>query len=96
MNWSASMTSFREFNALAASRGDGLRPKLRDLLERAAESPFSETQVRHDGMLQAGPSPQSETWEASKIATFSRESRPVKIEPLTAKQRKATPQPRLK
>ena len=85
------MTSFREFNALAASRGDGLHPKLRELLERAAQSPFSQTQVRHDGMLQAGPSPQSEVREASNIAALPRESRPVEIEPLAAKQRKSVP-----
>jgi hypothetical protein len=90
------MTSFREFNALAASRGDGLDPKLRELLERAAQSPFSETQVRHDGMLQAGPSPQSEAREASNIAVLPRESRPVEIDPLTAKQRRSAPQTRVK
>jgi hypothetical protein len=90
------MTSFREFDALAAARGDGLHPKLRDLLERAAQSPFSEQQVRHDGMLQAGPSPQSEAREASNIATFPRESRPVEIEPLTAGQRRSAAQARVK
>ena len=54
------MTSSNQFNAFAASRGEGLHPKLRDLLERAAASPLSETSVRHDGMLQAGPNPASE------------------------------------
>jgi hypothetical protein len=47
------------FNAIAASRGDGLHPKLRELLERTAASPYSEVVVRHDGMIQAGPNPQS-------------------------------------
>ncbi|QPF90111.1 hypothetical protein [Bradyrhizobium commune] len=51
--------SFSHFNALAAARGDGLDPKLRALLERAAVSPHSEVMVRSDGMLQAGPNPGS-------------------------------------
>jgi hypothetical protein len=54
------MTSLSGFSAFAASRGEGLHPKLRDLLERAATFPFSEVGVRHDGMLQAGPTPKSE------------------------------------
>jgi len=49
--------SLASFNAIAAARGDGLDPKLRELLERAAVSPHSEVVVRADGMLQAGPSP---------------------------------------
>ena len=55
------MTTSNQFNAFAASRGEGLHPKLRDLLERVAASPFSEVSIRHDGMLQAGPNPASET-----------------------------------
>jgi hypothetical protein len=55
------MTSTNQFNAFAASRGDGLHPKLRDLLKREAEFPFSEIAIRRDGMLQAGPNPESET-----------------------------------
>jgi hypothetical protein len=54
------MTSLNRFNEFAAARGDGLHPKLRDLLARSAASPFSEVSVRNDGMLQAGPSPASE------------------------------------
>jgi hypothetical protein len=54
------MTSSNQLNAFADSRGEGLHPKLRDLLERAAASPFSEVSIRHDGMLQAGPNPASE------------------------------------
>jgi hypothetical protein len=54
------MTSFHQFSVFAASRGEGLHPKLRALLERAAASPFSEVSMRHDGLMQAGPSPESE------------------------------------
>ena len=54
------MTSLLEFSAIAASRGEGLHPKLRDLLERFAMLPNSEV-MRYDGMLQAGPSPASES-----------------------------------
>ena len=45
------MTSSNEFNAFAASRGEGLHPKPRDLLERVAAAPFSEVTIRKDGML---------------------------------------------
>jgi hypothetical protein len=51
------MTSSNQFNAFVAARGEGLHPKLRDLLERAVASPHSDVSVRHDGLLQAGPSP---------------------------------------
>jgi hypothetical protein len=54
------MTSFHQFSVFAASRGEGLHPKLRALLERAAASPFSEVSRRHDGLIQAGPNPDSE------------------------------------
>jgi hypothetical protein len=54
------MTCFHQFSAFAASRGEGLHPKLRALLERAAASPLSEVSMRHDGLIQAGPSPDSE------------------------------------
>ena len=53
------MMSLSNFNAIAAAHGDGLDPKLRELLERAAASPHSEVVARSDGMLQAGPSPRS-------------------------------------
>jgi Glyoxalase/Bleomycin resistance protein/Dioxygenase superfamily len=52
--------TFDEFGAFAASRGDGMHPKLRELFERAATFPFSEVTVRPDGLLQAGPNPHSE------------------------------------
>jgi hypothetical protein len=52
------MTSLLRFSAIAASRGEGLHPELRDLLERAAT--FPNTEVMHrDGMLQAGSPPAS-------------------------------------
>jgi len=54
------MTDFHQFSVFAASRGEGLHPKLRALLERAAVSPFSEVSIRHDGLIQAGPGPDSE------------------------------------
>jgi hypothetical protein len=70
------MTSSDQFNAFAASRGEGLHPKLRSLLERAAASPFSETSVRHDGMLQAGPNPASESVATSgAVVSFNPETR---------------------
>jgi hypothetical protein len=40
------MTFFHQFSVFAASRGEGLHPKLRALLERAAASPFSEVSMR--------------------------------------------------
>jgi hypothetical protein len=54
------MTSPDQFNAFLASRGEGLHPRLRELLERTAAAPFSEVARRQDGMLQAGPYPESE------------------------------------
>jgi hypothetical protein len=54
----------------AASRGEGLHPKLRDLLKREAEIPFSEIAIRRDGMLQAGPNPESETVVSSVNVTL--------------------------
>jgi hypothetical protein len=48
-----------KFHAIAALRGDGLRPELQALFERLAIDPcFS---VRDDGKTQAGPDPASET-----------------------------------
>ena len=70
------MASLTEFSAFAASRGEGLHPKLRDLLERAAAFPFSEVGVRHDGMLQAGPTPKSEKLGSpSNVISFLQERR---------------------
>jgi hypothetical protein len=68
------MTSFHQFSVLAASRNEGLHPKLRALLERAAASPFSEVSMRKDGLIQAGPSPDSEVVSLrDNVTPFSRE-----------------------
>jgi hypothetical protein len=68
------MTSFHQFSVLAASRGEGLHPKLRALLERRTASPFSEVSIRRDGMIQAGPSPDSELVSSRvNVTPFSRE-----------------------
>jgi len=77
------MTSFHQFSVFAASRGEGLQPKLRALLERAAASPFSEVSLRHDGLIQAGPSPDSEVVSSRvNVTLFSRElARPVVAAP---------------
>jgi hypothetical protein len=53
------MTSLLNFHAVAAARGDGLRPELRALLERAASDPWSDLVPRYDGMAQSGPNPGS-------------------------------------
>jgi hypothetical protein len=66
------MMSLANFNAIAASRGDGLHPRLRELLERSVASPYSEVAVRYDGMLQAGPNPQSEGGRVSSSQTGPR------------------------
>jgi hypothetical protein len=57
--------SMTNFNAIAAARGDGLDPRLRELLELAAVSAHSEVVVRADGMLQAGPDPRSPDMETA-------------------------------
>jgi hypothetical protein len=68
------MTFFHQFSVFAASRGEGLHPKLQTLLERAAASPFSEVSIRGDGMIQAGPSPDSEVVSSRvNVTPFSRE-----------------------
>jgi hypothetical protein len=73
------MNLLNQFSIFAESRGEGLHPKLRALLERAAASPFSELSVRRDGLIQAGPSPESETASSrGNVMLFSRElARPV-------------------
>lgn len=77
------MTFFHQFGVFAASRGEGLHPKLRALLERAAASPFSEVSMRHDGLIQAGSSPVSEVVPSRvNVTLFSRELvRPVVAAP---------------
>jgi hypothetical protein len=76
------MTLFN-FSVLAEARGEGLHPKLRALLERAAASPYSEISVRPDGLIQAGPSPNSEVVSSrANVTPFSRElGRPVAAAP---------------
>lgn len=54
------MASSDQFNAFMASRGEGLHPRLRQLFERTAVYPISEVAIRPDGMLQAGPDPETE------------------------------------
>jgi hypothetical protein len=53
------MTSILNFQAFAATRGEGLRPELRALFERVAAAPCSELTARNDGMIQSGPDPVS-------------------------------------
>jgi hypothetical protein len=60
------MMSLIDYDAFAISRGEGLHPKLRDLLERPAAFPSSEGGVRGDGMVQAGPDPRSENLTSSR------------------------------
>jgi hypothetical protein len=68
------MNLFRQFSVFAASRGEGLHPKLNALLERAAASPFSEVSICRDGLTQAGPSPDSEVVSSRvNVTPFSRE-----------------------
>jgi hypothetical protein len=54
------MTTFLNFHAFAAARGEGLHPELRLLFERAATSSVSDVVIRHDGLLQSGPDPAAE------------------------------------
>jgi hypothetical protein len=67
------MTSFQQFDAFAASRGEGLHPKLRALLEHAAASPFSDVSICRDGLVQAGPDLNSELVSSyTNMILFSR------------------------
>ncbi|MCP3384506.1 MULTISPECIES: hypothetical protein [unclassified Bradyrhizobium] len=49
-----------KLHAIAALRGDGLRPELQALFERLAIDPHADLRVRGDGMIQSGPDPASE------------------------------------
>jgi hypothetical protein len=87
------MTSSDRFNTFAAARGEGLHPRIRDLLERATATPSLVVAVRHDGMLQAGPSPLSEMGTPrSAVTSFSHEEEPaaapLKRETQTPRRRK--------
>jgi hypothetical protein len=90
------MTFFHQFSAFAASRGEGLHPKLQNLLERAVASPFSEVSIRRDGLIQAGPSPDSEIVSSRvDVTPFSREpARPVVAAPKPDRQKRSTANPK--
>jgi hypothetical protein len=90
------MTPFHRFGAFAASRNEGLHPKLGALLERAAASPFSVVSMRHDGLIQAGPSPESEVVSSRlNVTQFSREpARAVVAAPKPEMQKLATANPK--
>jgi hypothetical protein len=90
------MTFFHQFSVFAASRGEGLDPKLRTLLERTAASPFSEISMRHDGLIQAAPSPESEVVPLrTNVTLFSRElARPVVAAPKRKMQKLSTANPK--
>jgi hypothetical protein len=51
----------RKFHSIAALCGEGLRPELKELLDRLSIDAYSELFVRPDGMTQSGPDPVSET-----------------------------------
>jgi hypothetical protein len=57
----------RKFHSIAALCGDGLRPELQALFDRLAVDPHSELFVTNDGMIQAGPSPTSETAQTNVV-----------------------------
>jgi len=90
------MTSFHQFSVLAASRDEGLHPKLRVLLERTAEFPFWELSMRKDGLIQAGPSPDSEVVSSRVgVTLFSRElARPVVAAPKPEMHKLSTASPK--
>jgi hypothetical protein len=90
------MTFFHQFSVFAASRGEGLHPKLRTLLERTAASPFSEVSMCHDGLIQAGPSPDSEVVPSRfNVTLLSRElARPVAAAPKPEMQKLSTANPK--
>jgi hypothetical protein len=62
------------FHSIVDSRGDGLRPELREFFTRLAIDPCSELFVRRDGMLQSGPDPRHS--ESALRAASAAPSRP--------------------
>jgi len=84
------MTSFLNFHAFAATRGDGLRPELRALFERVAAAPRSGLTLGNNGMIQSGPDPISAgvAKEQGKVsllsASFKSPNRRGKPEPGTS------------
>jgi hypothetical protein len=71
------MTSFLDFHAFAAARGEGLHPKLRALFERVSVAPRSELTNKNDGMVQSGPDPMSAevAEEPASVSLFPQPSR---------------------
>lgn len=55
--------------AIAALRGDGLRPELMELFDRLRADAHADTFVRPDGMMQSGPDPRSEELDAKARRT---------------------------
>jgi hypothetical protein len=51
------MPPFLSLDAVAAKRGEGLRPELRALFEHLATAPSYDATVRSDGMVQSGADP---------------------------------------
>ena len=90
------MTFSHQFGVLAASRGEGPHPKLRALLECTAASPLSEVSMRHGGLIQAGPSPDSEVVSSRvNVTLFSRElARPVVAAPKPEMHKLSTANPK--
>jgi hypothetical protein len=64
------MTSFLNFQAFVATRGDGLRPELRALFEGVAAAPRSALTLRNDGMIQSGPDPISAKVTKGNVSLF--------------------------
>ena len=52
------MMSFMSFHAIAAARGDGLRPEFLALVG-VGTARYSEPTTNSDGMIQSGPDPAS-------------------------------------
>jgi hypothetical protein len=69
------MTLFHQFSVFAASRGEGLHPKLRALPE-AVRLPFSEVSMRRDGMIQADRIGLEVVSSCGNVTPFSRAGRP--------------------
>ena len=74
------MTSFLNFHAFAAARGDGLHPEFRALFERVGAAPHSELTLRNDGMIQSGPDPIS----ADMLLPLSREGELTSVDTSSA------------
>ena len=65
------MPPLLKLHAIAAARGDGLRPEFQALFERLAMASRSHFGIRSDGMVQAGPdlaTPASDAHQSSESA----------------------------